>query len=215
MDRVFGTGHSSGAGFLMSMLASNNSADFNHFNFLGIAPVSAWLIGSQSTQVATMYIQGVTDSERGGGNGQDVVNKILGKADDPAELARYRRVVLRVLGQETAPEVAWAVLSGIEPDATWSQPIAKIDDKDASTPSALLLFKARHLFDRGDADGAFALMERVIELEQQAPFPAARLDEEAEREGIEQSAPARKLPKRRGWWRLAARLSAKPPSTEN
>jgi hypothetical protein len=77
MDRVFATGHSSGAGFLNQILASGNEADFNHFNFRGIAPVASWLIGSQSTQVPTMYIQGVTDSERGGGNGKDVVDKFV------------------------------------------------------------------------------------------------------------------------------------------
>jgi CRP-like cAMP-binding protein len=59
------------------------------------------------------------------------------------------------------------------------------------------------------------LTERVIELEQQLPSPAARSGDETEREGIEHSPPARKLPKRRGWWRLAARLGAKPPSVEN
>jgi CRP-like cAMP-binding protein len=59
------------------------------------------------------------------------------------------------------------------------------------------------------------LTERLIELEQQLPSPAARVDQGVERDGIEHSVPARKLPKRRGWWRLAARLGAKPPSVEN
>ena len=54
------------------------------------------------------------------------------------------------------------------------------------------------------------LTERVIQLEQQLSSPVARLDETAEREGIEHSAPAGKLPKRRNSWRLAARLRAKP-----
>ena len=58
------------------------------------------------------------------------------------------------------------------------------------------------------------LTERVIELEQQLASPAARSDERTEGEGIERSAPAPTLPKRRGWWRLAARLGAKPPSAD-
>jgi CRP-like cAMP-binding protein len=58
------------------------------------------------------------------------------------------------------------------------------------------------------------LTERVIELEQQLASPAARSEERTEVEGIERSAPAPKLPRRRGWWRLAARLGAKPPSAD-
>ncbi len=89
LDRVFGTGHSSGAGFLMEILASANQADFEHFNFRGIAPVSAWLIGSQSTAVPTMYIQGVTDSERGGGDGKDVVDKIVSVNECSSDTTPY------------------------------------------------------------------------------------------------------------------------------
>ncbi len=78
MSRVFGSGHSYGAGgMLMTLTASNNKADFDHFNFRGIAPVAGWLIGSQSTLVPTMYIQGIADAERGNGDGADVVQKIV------------------------------------------------------------------------------------------------------------------------------------------
>jgi poly(3-hydroxybutyrate) depolymerase len=77
LDRVFGTGHSSGAGFLVSILASNHQADFEHFNFRGIAPVSAWLIGGHATEVPTMYIESVDDTERGEGNAQAVVDKFI------------------------------------------------------------------------------------------------------------------------------------------
>jgi CRP-like cAMP-binding protein len=59
------------------------------------------------------------------------------------------------------------------------------------------------------------LTERVIELEQQLASRAAHSNESTEKEGIERSAPAQKLPKRRGWWRLAARLGAKPPSLDH
>ncbi len=77
LSRVFGTGHSFGAGgMLMSLTAASNAADFEHFGFRGIAPVAGWLIGSQSTVVPTMYIQGITDAERGNGDGAEVAAKI-------------------------------------------------------------------------------------------------------------------------------------------
>jgi CRP-like cAMP-binding protein len=57
------------------------------------------------------------------------------------------------------------------------------------------------------------LTERVIQLEHQLASPSSRSDHRPE--GIERSAPAPNLPKRRGWWRLAARLGAKPPSAEH
>jgi CRP-like cAMP-binding protein len=58
------------------------------------------------------------------------------------------------------------------------------------------------------------LTERVIELERQLSSPRAQAGERTDVEGIEPSAPAPKLPRRRGWWRLAARLGAKPPAAE-
>jgi CRP-like cAMP-binding protein len=59
------------------------------------------------------------------------------------------------------------------------------------------------------------LAERVMELEQQlASSPAARSADQNDVEGIEAPAPAPSLPKRRGWWRLAARFGGKPPVAE-
>lgn len=56
------------------------------------------------------------------------------------------------------------------------------------------------------------LAERVLELEQQmTASPAARSAERTSVEGIEPPAPAPRLPRRRGWWRLAARLGGTPP----
>lgn len=76
-SRVFATGHSYGAGgMVMALTASGNAADFAHFNFKAIAPVAGWLIGSQSAVVPTMYIQGITDAERDGGDGKVAVDKI-------------------------------------------------------------------------------------------------------------------------------------------
>jgi CRP-like cAMP-binding protein len=58
------------------------------------------------------------------------------------------------------------------------------------------------------------LTERVIELEKQLASPRARGVERTGGEAIERPAPAPKLPKRRGWWRLAARLGARPSSSD-
>ncbi len=56
------------------------------------------------------------------------------------------------------------------------------------------------------------LAERVMELEQQlTASPKGRSGEQADVEGIEPPAPAPSLPRRRGWWRLAARFGGKPP----
>ncbi len=78
-SRVFGTGHSYGSGFLMGM--TGNQADFNHFKWKAIAPVSGWEINNQSIQVPTMYIQGILDSERkvngSPSDGAQVVAKIV------------------------------------------------------------------------------------------------------------------------------------------
>lgn len=79
LDRVFASGHSYGSGFLMGM--TGNKADFDHFGWAAIAPVSGWKIGNQSVLVPTMYIQGISDSERKvngvPSDGAEVVQKIV------------------------------------------------------------------------------------------------------------------------------------------
>ena len=58
------------------------------------------------------------------------------------------------------------------------------------------------------------LTERVSELEKQLALPVARTGQRTRGESIEPAAPAPLLPKRRGWWRLAARLDAKTTSSD-
>ncbi len=78
LSRVFATGHSYGAGGMVQTLtASSNAADFAHFNFKALVPVAGWGIFNQSAIVPTMYIQGVTDAERDGGDGHEAVEKIV------------------------------------------------------------------------------------------------------------------------------------------
>jgi CRP-like cAMP-binding protein len=58
------------------------------------------------------------------------------------------------------------------------------------------------------------LTERVSELEKQLALPVARTGQWTGGENTDQPAPAPRLPKRRGWWRLAARLAAKTTSSD-
>jgi CRP-like cAMP-binding protein len=58
------------------------------------------------------------------------------------------------------------------------------------------------------------LTERVSELEKQSALPGAPTGQRISEEVIERPAHAPQLPKRRGWWRLAARLGAKTTSSD-
>jgi len=58
------------------------------------------------------------------------------------------------------------------------------------------------------------LTERVSELEKQLALRGAPTGQRTSEEIIERPAHAPQLPKRRGWWRLAARLAAKTTSSD-
>ena len=58
------------------------------------------------------------------------------------------------------------------------------------------------------------LTERVSELEKQLALPGAPTGQRTSEEITERPAHAPQLPKRRGWWRLAARLNAKTTSSD-
>jgi CRP-like cAMP-binding protein len=59
------------------------------------------------------------------------------------------------------------------------------------------------------------LTERVSELEKQLALRGAPPSQSATEEITERPAQAPQLPKRRGWWRLAARLDAKTTSSDS
>jgi poly(3-hydroxybutyrate) depolymerase len=67
--RVFATGHSSGAQFVVQLLRQNSTADAEHFSLKAVAPVAASDYGVLAGPMPVMYIQGKTDMERGGGDG--------------------------------------------------------------------------------------------------------------------------------------------------
>ncbi len=62
LDRMFGTGHSSGAHFLHQMLQDNHKADWEYFNLRGIAPVASGNVNNETTQVPVLYIHSPSES---------------------------------------------------------------------------------------------------------------------------------------------------------
>jgi poly(3-hydroxybutyrate) depolymerase len=72
---VFATGHSSGAQFVVQILAQSHASDAQHFGFKAVAPVAASDYGAIMGPIPVMYIQGMMDQERGGGDGHEVVNQ--------------------------------------------------------------------------------------------------------------------------------------------
>lgn len=73
-NRVFATGHSSGANLICEVHNTQHTADAEYLGFKGIAPVSGIPV-TIGTPVAVMYIQGIMDSERGNSDGADVVQR--------------------------------------------------------------------------------------------------------------------------------------------
>jgi polyhydroxybutyrate depolymerase len=69
-SRVFLIGHSSGAQMTMQMACVAGGDK----RFKAIAPVAASKYCSMITPIPVMYIQGMMDAQRGGGNGKDVVD---------------------------------------------------------------------------------------------------------------------------------------------
>ncbi len=75
-SRVFATGHSSGAQFIVQLLIGSHTADAEHFNFKGVAPVAASAYGPIATPTPVMYIQNVFDQVRMS-NGKDAVDTFV------------------------------------------------------------------------------------------------------------------------------------------
>lgn len=75
-NRVFATGHSSGAQMIVQILLQSHQSDARHLNFKGVAPVAASDYGPLSGPMPVMYIQGKMDQERGGGDGHETVARL-------------------------------------------------------------------------------------------------------------------------------------------
>jgi poly(3-hydroxybutyrate) depolymerase len=74
-SRVFATGHSSGAQFVVQILLQSHTADAQHLSFKGVAPVAASDYGAMTGPIPVMYIQGMMDAERGNGDGHETVER--------------------------------------------------------------------------------------------------------------------------------------------
>jgi poly(3-hydroxybutyrate) depolymerase len=72
-SRVFATGHSSGAQYIVQILLNSHAADAQYLKFKGVAPVAASDYGAMKGPIPVMYIQGKMDAERGNGDGHETV----------------------------------------------------------------------------------------------------------------------------------------------
>ena len=64
-SRVFASGHSSGAEFIIELLTPQYEADAQHLSFKGVAPIAGYDYGELSGPIPVMYIQGIMDSVQG------------------------------------------------------------------------------------------------------------------------------------------------------
>ena len=76
LDRIFATGHSSGAQLIVQLLTASHSADAEHLAFAGVAPVAASDYGAIATPTPVMYIQNQYDQERKS-DGKDAVDRFV------------------------------------------------------------------------------------------------------------------------------------------
>lgn len=74
-SRVFATGHSSGAQFVVQVLLSSHVDDAAHFGFAGVTPFAASDYGPMTGPIPVMYVQGMMDAERGYGDGHETVDR--------------------------------------------------------------------------------------------------------------------------------------------
>lgn len=65
LNRVFATGHSSGAQFITQLVNTQHKTDGQHFKFKAVAPVAADPYGAIAGPLPVMYIQGKMDNVRG------------------------------------------------------------------------------------------------------------------------------------------------------
>jgi len=75
LNRVFGTGHSSGAQLLQQIIS--NATYAKHFNFRAVAPDAASDYGAVQGPLPVLYTQGIKDSNRGNGDGHEVTTQYL------------------------------------------------------------------------------------------------------------------------------------------
>lgn len=73
-NRVFATGHSSGAEFVVQLLTTENQADAQHLDFKAVAPIAGYDFGALRGPIPVMYIQGIMDTVQGGDGHETVAH---------------------------------------------------------------------------------------------------------------------------------------------
>lgn len=76
-DRVFATGHSSGAQLIVQIVTQQHASDAQHLGLRALAPVAASDYGAIAGPMPVMYIQGQMDAERGHGDGHETVERFV------------------------------------------------------------------------------------------------------------------------------------------
>lgn len=117
-SRVFATGHSSGAQFIVQILLNSHTADAQHLKFKGVAPVAASDYGAMTGPIPVMYIQGIMDAERNNGDGHETVAQFR-SANSCQEASLPYSAVMGCQSGNTAVDPGCIVYQGCEAPTVW------------------------------------------------------------------------------------------------
>ncbi len=117
--RVFATGHSSGAQFVVQILLKSHTADAQHLKLKGVAPVAASDYGAMAGPIAAMYIQGKMDAERNNGDGHETVAQFRTANSCQATSMPYSQVMGCQSGNTTV-DPGCIVYDGCQAPTIWS-----------------------------------------------------------------------------------------------
>jgi polyhydroxybutyrate depolymerase len=117
-SRVFATGHSSGAQFIVQILLNSHTADAQHLKFKGVAPVAASDYGAMTGPIPVMYIQGKMDAERNNGDGHETVAQFR-SANSCQEASLPYSAVMGCQSGNTAVDPGCIVYQGCEAPTVW------------------------------------------------------------------------------------------------
>jgi polyhydroxybutyrate depolymerase len=117
-SRIFATGHSSGAQFIVQILLNSHTADAQHLKFKGVAPVAASDYGAMTGPIPVMYIQGKMDQERGGGDGHETVAQFR-KANSCQEASMPYSTVMGCQSGNTAVNPGCIIYEGCQVPTVW------------------------------------------------------------------------------------------------
>jgi polyhydroxybutyrate depolymerase len=117
-SRVFATGHSSGAQFVVQILLTSHQQDAKYLKFKAVAPVAASDYGPMTGPIPAMYIQGKMDQERGGGDGHETVARFRAANSCMDSSTPYTEVMGCQSGQ-TAVDPGCVSYAGCQAPTIW------------------------------------------------------------------------------------------------